>query len=33
MKNHNEENDEGHFLEIDIQYPENLHKTQNNLPF
>ena len=24
---------EGHFLEVDIQYPENLCNVQNDLPF
>ena len=32
-KNYNEENDEGYFLEVDVQYPEKLHELQNNLPF
>ena len=26
IKSYNEENDEGYFLEVDIQYPENLQK-------
>ena len=25
IKNYNEESDEGHFLELDVQYPEKLH--------
>ena len=25
IKNYNEESNEGHFLEVDIQYLENLH--------
>ena len=33
IKSYNEENDEGYFLEIDIQYSKNLHRTQNNLSF
>ena len=33
MKSCNEESDERYFLEIDIKYPENLHKTQNSMPF
>ena len=33
MKNHNEESDEGYFLEVDYQYLENLHKPHNDLPF
>ena len=32
-ESYNEESDEGYFLEVDIQYPENLHKTQNDLLF
>ena len=32
-KNYNEENDEGYFLEVDVQYLEKLHELQNNLPF
>ena len=32
MKSYNEKGKEGYFLEVDIQYPENLHKAQNNLP-
>ena len=32
IKSYNEESDEGYFLEVNIQYTENLHKTQNNLP-
>ena len=30
-KSYNEERDEGYFLEVDIQYPENLHELHNNL--
>ena len=33
MKNYNKENDEGYFLEVDVQYPEKLHDLHNNLPF
>ena len=33
IKNYNEENDEGYFLEVDVQYPEKLHEIRNNLPF
>ena len=29
----NDENDEGYFLEVDVQYPENLHNLQDDLPF
>ena len=27
------ESDEGYFLEVDVEYPEKLHKLHNNLPF
>ena len=33
IKNYNEKSDEGYFLEVDIQYPENLHNLHNDLPF
>ena len=33
IKNYNEENDEGYFLEVDVQYPEKLHGLHNDLPF
>ena len=33
MKNYNEESDEGYFIEVDIQYPKQLHEHQNYLPF
>ena len=33
MNNYNEENDEGCFLEVDVQYPEKLHELYNDLPF
>ena len=32
-KNYNEESDEGYFLEVDIQYPEKLHKLRNDSSF
>ena len=32
-KGYNGEIDGGYFLKVNIQYPENLHKTQNDLPF
>ena len=32
-KRYNEENDEGYFLEVDIQYLEKLHELRNDLPF
>ena len=33
MKNYNEESDEGYFLEVDVQYLENIHELHNDLPF
>ena len=33
IKNYNEENDEGYFLEVDVQYLEKLHEVHNYLPF
>ena len=30
---YNEESDEVDFLEVDVQYPEKLHKLHNDLPF
>ena len=33
MKNYNEERDEGHLLEIDVQYAEQLHELHNDLSF
>ena len=33
MKSHNEESEEGYFLEVDVKYPEQLHKLRNDLPF
>ena len=33
IKCYNEESDKWYFLEVDIKYPENLHKTQDDLPF
>ena len=32
IKNCNEKIDKGYFLEIDIQYPEELHELHNALP-
>ena len=29
----NEENEEGYFLEVDIQYPEKMHELHNDLSF
>ena len=33
IKSHNEESDEGYYLEVDIQYLENLNKVHNDLLF
>ena len=33
IKNYNEEGNEGYFLDVDVQYPEILHKLHNDLPF
>ena len=33
IKNDNIESDEGHFLEDDVHYPENLHNLYNDFPF
>ena len=33
IKNCNEENDEGYFLKIDVQYLEKLHELHNDMPF
>ena len=32
-KSYNNQSDEGYFLEVDIQYPENIHEHHNDLPF
>ena len=32
-KNYDEGSDEGYFLEVDVQYLENLHEFHNDLPF
>ena len=33
IKRYNEESHKGYFLEVDVQYPEQLHDLHNNLPF
>ena len=33
MKNYNEDSDEGYFIEVDVQYLENLHKLFNYVLF
>ena len=32
-KSYHEDSDEGYFLEVDVQYPEDLHNFHNDLPF
>ena len=33
IKSYSEENKEGYFLEVDIQYPEEWHELHDNFPF
>ena len=33
INNYNEESDEEYFVEVDVQYPENLQQLHNDLPF
>ena len=33
IKCYNDYSDEGYFLEVDIQYPENVHNLHNDLTF
>ena len=33
IKNYNENSDKGYILEIDVEYPKNLHKLHSDLPF
>ena len=33
IKSYNEENDEGYFLKVDVQFPEKLHELYGGLPF
>ena len=33
IKNYNEENDKGNFLEVNVQYTEKLNEIHNDLPF
>ena len=33
IKNYNAESDEGYFVEVNVQYPENLLSLHNGLPF
>ena len=33
IENYNEDNSEGYFIEVDVQYLENLHNLHNCVPF
>ena len=33
IKNYDENSDKGYILEVDVEYPKNLHKLQSDLPF
>ena len=33
IKSYNKESDKGYFLEVDVQYPKNLHNLHKNFPF
>ena len=33
IKNYNEDSDKGYFLEVDAEYPKNLHDLHSDLPF
>ena len=33
IKNYNEKNDEGYFIEVGVQYPEKFNELHNDLPF
>ena len=32
LKSYDEDNDEGYFLKVDVQYTENLYELHNDLP-
>ena len=33
IKNYDEDSDKGHILEVDVEYPKNLHDLHSDLPF
>ena len=33
IKNYDEDSDKGYILEVDVEYPKNLHNLHNDLPF
>ena len=33
IKSYNKDSDMGYFLEVDVQYPDEIHERHNNLPF
>ena len=32
IKNYNEDSDKGYILEVDVEYPKNLHDLRSDLP-
>ena len=33
MKNYDEDSNKGYILEVDVEYPKDLHNLHSNLPF
>ena len=33
IKNYDEDNNKGYILEVDVEYPKNLHNLHSDLPF